>query len=106
MGKKSAVNSHRKRTLRRNLWALQKGLCFWCDRPMSQDRKARHSATLDHLDERDSPHRGSFTNQRNRSRRIVLACARCNHDRATHPLEHRLMMADQATWSLTKLEAA
>lgn len=99
--------SAQKRRLKRNLLTLQGGRCFWCGRNIHLDKdNGRFSdwlATLDHLDERDSPNRGRFTNVMQRRR--VLACLRCNNDRAAKPLPERLLMADQAAWSLQREHA-
>lgn len=90
------ISNPRKRILRKNLMAIQDGRCFWCHKHMEKN------VTLDHLDEKDSPNRGQFCGVR----RVVLACAKCNHSRSRYSLEHRLMMADQAFWMLQRLEAA
>lgn len=98
------VSTKRKHILRQNLWVLQGGNCFWCNVPLSEEDWSDRYRTFAHLDERDSPNKNRFNGKK--VRRIVLACWCCNNDRANYSLEHRLMMADQATWSLTKLEAA
>lgn len=67
-----------------NLFLRQGGLCYWCNRPMflpvslSGGEGNRDSmATIDHLDSRLSPERGTHKKEQ----RTVMAHARCNHDR-------------------------
>jgi hypothetical protein len=84
------------------LFEEQDGRCFWCKKPMvlfqrerlhrkgrkGKVRLPQNLATLEHLDSRLSPERGKH----NGERRIVLACAHCNHlrgrmEQATQPKE-------------------
>lgn len=59
---------------------------------------ADNRATIDHLFERDNPARAN--GKGGKERRKVLACFRCNNDRSSLPLEHRLLITDQAMWTL------
>lgn len=104
----SRCSAEERRRLRRTLWPLQGGRCFWCGVTLLLEKlpgKRWRFATIDHLDEKDSPNRGRFTHlpSSKRPRRKVLSCAHCNNDRSRSPLEHRLLMADQATWMLERL---
>jgi hypothetical protein len=99
----STISSIEKRRQRPILLAMQNGECFWCGIKLNTTNSRRRDyATFDHLDERDSPNRGRFTNIP-QVRRRVLACAHCNNDRAQRPLSERLMMADQAAWTLMRI---
>jgi hypothetical protein len=73
----------KKRRQRAALFERQKGRCFYCDCEMVliDGQHVRHPpknlATIEHLDDRYSPARGTFQNVR----RKVLACLECNHKR-------------------------
>lgn len=98
----SRCGARKRRRLRPILYRRQGGTCFWCGVSLllvTQPQERWRYATIDHIDEKDSPNKGKHSGKR----RKVLACGPCNHDRAHHPLEVRLMMADQAAWSLERM---
>lgn len=72
------------RAQRERLFAEQRGLCHWCGQPMvlfrgtGRESLPPDAATLDHLDDKWSPLRGTFRGQRRR----VAACRRCNERRS------------------------
>lgn len=83
----SANKNARMKRRKEKLLQLQGGRCFWCGRQVTTDfeqkpgaRPPENLATIDHLDSRYSPLRGKFNGLR--MARTVLACWRCNNDRA------------------------
>lgn len=84
-------NRHRKRVW---LWHRQRGACYWCHRSIVIINKylkypPDNLATFEHLDSRLSPERGRHPGER----RVVLACLRCNNERA-HAEERALPLAE------------
>ena len=75
------------RARRNKLWRLRGGLCHWCGiktvlpqfLPKGRGTQPGHMATLDHLDDRLSGRRGSFTGKG--VERTVLSCLKCNSER-------------------------
>jgi hypothetical protein len=77
----SGMSSTAKRALRARLWARSQK-CHWCGRQMTLPpwptrTPPPNGCTIDHLDSRLSPARGSSPG----ARRRVLACYACNHAR-------------------------
>ncbi len=70
-------------TKRERMWYEQAGLCYWCGDPMvwrdfgEHEKMMRNDCTIEHLDDRQSPHRGLMP----KAVRIVLAHHQCNHER-------------------------
>ena len=78
---KSELNKHRKKRQRDGLYRRQGGLCYYCAQPMLKDWQdaphksaPRNLATLEHLDSRLNPARGTRPGEHRR----VLACKACN----------------------------
>ena len=78
--------TERKHRRIQKLFERQDGRCFYCKCKMIlQDRRRPfkkpppNMATLEHLDDRFSQKRGSFTNKN--VERTVLACLKCNNSR-------------------------
>lgn len=75
----------RLRRRRAKLWHANDGRCFWCGvvtvLPAGAPRRGvpapQNLATIDHLDDRYSPARGTMKGEE----RTVLACGRCNNER-------------------------
>lgn len=72
---------------RLRLYEFQGGKCFWCNGEMILvkghiEPQPANLATLEHLDDRLDPARGSFVGER----RVVLACYRCNQKRRRYGL--------------------
>lgn len=97
----------RARKLRYKLYCAQQGLCHWCRKPMqwvdtefwSLRSIPPDMCTLDHLDPRWHPQRGT----RASGRRIVAACWACNNERdkqlhrqIPRELLHRAAMGNKA----------
>lgn len=84
----------KKRNQMARLFKEQKGLCFWCQRKMALTLRPKAirgvpppdplMATIDHLDDRLNPLRGSFRSQE----RHVVACYECNHRRGCENQEN------------------
>lgn len=87
----SKVSGTARARKREQLFRQQKGECFWCGGRMTLDRAPvvrllgrrnnlpANFATFEHLRDRFHPGR---TEPANGERRIVLACWRCNGERA------------------------
>ena len=80
--------SQARRQKRERLFNEQDGRCYWCGRqmrlltfqPKAGQKSPDDMATLEHLDSRLSPSRGMFGHG---AKRVVAACYRCNHTRAS-----------------------
>ena len=79
------MDSRKKHSRRRRLYARQRGMCYWCLCLMrSPDPRLRDKEpvpddypTIDHLDERFTERRGKMVGER-----TVLACRVCNNHRS------------------------
>jgi len=72
-----------KKERRARLWTKQNGTCHWCGVPMvmptGDNQNEPLLATIDHLDDRYSGRRRQHNDG---VARKVLACLRCNRERA------------------------
>jgi hypothetical protein len=71
------------RKQRKRLWEKQRGKCYWCEQKtrllyITDGKVPKDAATIDHLDSRLNANRGNF----NGFLRHVMACWKCNNDRA------------------------
>lgn len=78
---------------RDRLYRQQQGRCHWCGTPMlnrpraAKDSPLPYDCTLDHLDDRFSPHRGASGG---REERTVAACWSCNQQRCNESLRQNI----------------
>ena len=89
--------NERMRRKRERLYREQRGKCYWCGVMMRIGEKWRPSgraeptptyATIEHLDSRLSGERGGHSGEK----RLVLACLKCNHNRASREVEESLLV--------------
>jgi hypothetical protein len=86
------------------LFAEQHGRCHWCNAVMvllpkgyNQKENPRNRATVDHLDDRWSPRRGTFN-----ERRHVAACWQCNNKRGAESLRQQMIADPQSVWKKSR----
>jgi hypothetical protein len=85
-----------------SLFKRQGGLCYWCTQPMTLDRPKRHKkspdnmATIEHLEDKWDPLRGTFND--GKSFRRVAACHKCNNGRSNARQADSNVVSKEELW--------